>query len=338
VVLTTIGQLAAAALLAVQAFAGTGSFWLLLCLVVAQEACGALGGPASRTFTVRLLPEHLLGAGIALRLVTFQLSLLAGPALAGLVTSQWGAGGCYLADTAGFCVALYCVLRLPAMRPLGETTRPGIRGMVAGWRFIVHRTTLRGAFLTDLLATVMAMPIALFPVLNAERFGGNPETLGLFLTAIGVGGIVASMASGFVTRATRPGPVMLAAVAAWGLGLAAFGFVESLWLTLGFLAVAGAADVVSVTSRGTIVQLATPDSYRGRISAVERIIGKSGPELGNFRAGIVAEATSASFAALSGGLVCAAGAAVLAVTNKPLHRFRVPDPAGQAATSVSSAE
>ena len=321
VVLTTLGQILAAGLLAGQALAGAGSIWLLLVLVSAQSACGALGAPARRTFIARLLPADQVGAGVALSNLSFQGAMLVGPAIAGLVVARWGAGACYLLDALTFLAALYAVLRLPAMRPGGTAARPGVRAIWAGWRFIGARPVLGGAFLSDLLATVLAMPIALFPVVNEERFGGNPQTLGLFLSAIAVGGITAGLASGSVTRARRPGVVMLVAAAVWGAALAGFGAAPSLWLVLGCLAVAGAADTVSVISRGALVQLATPDAYRGRVSAVEDVVGIAGPDLGNFRAGLVAGATSAGFAAISGGLLCVLGIAVLTTTNAALRRF-----------------
>src|SRR6185436_9931032 len=135
-------------------------------------------------------------------------------------------------------------------------------------------------------AMVLSMPMSLFPLVNAERFGGNPRTLGLFLTAIAVGGVAASVFSGVFTRLRRPGVVMLAGSAAWGLALTLFGLTTNPWLGLGFLALAGAADTVSVVSRSTVVQLHTPDELLGRVAAAEQIVGQAGPDLGNLRAGL----------------------------------------------------
>jgi MFS family permease len=324
VLLTTIGQIVASGLLAAQAIAGLDSWAILLGLVSLQAACGALGAPARRTFAVRLLPAEQVPAGIALTHVSFQLAMLGGPALGGLITAQWGVSTCYVVDVLTFGAALCGVLGLPAMRPVGETSPPGPRTIFAGIRIVSSRPVLRGALVTDVLATVLAMPVALFPVINAERFGGRPETLGLFLSALAVGGIVAGAASGTVTRSRRPGAIMLASAAVWGLGLAAVGLAQQLWLVLGCLVIAGAADTISVISRGSIVQLETPDSHRGRVSAVEHIIGVSGPDVGNFRGGVVAGATSAAFSMVSGGLLCLAGVVVLAVANPALRRFRTP--------------
>ncbi|WP_116040520.1 MFS transporter [Amycolatopsis palatopharyngis] len=321
VLLTTTGQILAASLLAVQALTGLASLPLVLGLVSLQSACGGLGAPARKTFVVRLLDESQVGAGIALSHLSFQAAMLVGPVIAGVIIANWGVGTCYLIDAVLFGAALYAVLRLPSMRPLAAADRPGLRAIWAGWQFIGRRPVIGGTLLADVLATVLAMPIALFPAINAERFDGRPEVLGLFLSAIAVGGLLAGAASGMVTRSRRPAAVMLAAAGLWGLGLTGFGFAHSLWLALGCQAVAGAADTVSVISRGAIVQLATPDTHRGRVSSVEHIIGVSGPDLGNFRGGLVAGITSASFAVVSGGLLCVVGVAVLAAANRPLRRF-----------------
>jgi predicted MFS family arabinose efflux permease len=261
----------------------------------------------------------MVGAGLALFNLGFQASMLVGPAIAGIVSASWGVGACYAVDTLTFLAALYGLVRLPPLPPDGALARPGLRAVAAGWRFIAGRPVLAGAFLTDLIATVLAMPIALFPVVNAERFGGDPATLGLFLSAIAVGGIVAGLGSGTVTRASRPGLVMLVAAGVWGVALAGFGLAPSPWSALGCLALAGAADTISVISRGALVQLATPDAYRGRVSAVEDIVGMAGPYLGNFRAGVVAGATTSGFAAISGGLLCVLGIAAVAAATPALR-------------------
>jgi MFS family permease len=319
--ITTAGQTIATGLLAAQALLEAASFPLVLALVALQAACGAAGAPAKRTFIARLLPEQQVGAGVALMHLGFQTSMLVGPALAGLIIAGGGVGVCYAVDTATFTVAMYCFFRLPPVRPSGDATAVSLRATVEGWRFIAQRPVIGGALLTDVLATVMAMPIALFPAINDERFGGQPETLGLLISAVAVGGTIAGLTSGIATRSRRPGAVMLAAAATWGLGLAGFGLSQALWLAIGCLAVAGAADTISVISRGSIIQIATPDSHRGRVTAVEHVVGVAGPDLGNFRGGLIAGMASATFAMVSGGVVVAVGIAALAIGNRKLRRF-----------------
>ena len=320
---STVGQAVAGLGLAAQAIAGVQSLWLVLGLVSAQGAANAIGAPARRTFVPRLLVPEQVGAGIALQHLSWQGAMLIGPALGGLIIGQWGVGACYLVFAALVVLSLYGILALPSMPPEGTGTRPGLRSTVAGFAYVWRRPVLRGSFASDLAATLLAMPVALFPLVNEERFGGAPETLGLFLSCIAVGGISAGLFSGLVTRADRPGPIQLGAAAVWGLALAVFGFPGPLWLALSMLVLAGAADTVSVTSRALMVQLATPDSHRGRVSAVDHIVGVAGPDVGNFRAGIVAGATSAPIALATGGLACAAVVGWIALRNPSLRKFRI---------------
>ncbi|SDM26257.1 MFS transporter [Allokutzneria albata] len=323
VLFTTVGQIVTTALLAAQALLGFASLAVVLGLVGLQSTFSGLGAPARKTFVVRLLPEHLVRAGIALNHISFQAAMLAGPAIAGVITAQWGVATCYVIDAFTFAIGLYGVFMLPSMRPEGEGTRPGPRAIGEGWRFLVGQPVVRGALVTDVVATVFAMPIALFPAIADERFC-RPEALGLFMSAIAVGGIAAGAASGLVTRARRPGAVMLAAAGVWGAALAGFGVARPLWIGVACLVIAGAADTISVISRGAIVQIATPDAYRGRVGAVEHIIGVSGPDIGNFRAGLFAGGSSPAFALVSGGALCVAGIAYTATRNRALRRFSTP--------------
>ncbi len=334
VLVTSVGAVAAAVLLAVQAGADLGSLALVLGLVAAQTTCMALGSSARRTFIARLLPRDQVPAGVALNHVSFQAAMLVGPATAGLVIARWGTTAAYVLDAAAITVSLYGVARLPTMRPVGGTSAVGLRATWEGWRFILRRPALSGSLATDLAATVLAMPVALFPMLNEQRFGGDPQTLGLFLSAIAVGGILASLTSGPVTRARRLGFVALVAAASWGLALAGFGLADTLALTLVCLAVAGAADTISVISRGTLIQLATPDSYLGRATSAEYVVGVAGPGIGNARAGAVAGLTSASVAAVTGGLACTFAVVVLAATNPALRRWRQEEAGPEASSST----
>jgi MFS family permease len=320
---TCTGQAVCSVVLAVQGFFGHLPVFGVLLVVAAQSCFGAGGGPAARTFIPRLLPRNQLAAGLALNRIAFQGAMLLGPALGGLVLGWLGVGGCYLIDALTFGLGFYGAFGLPPMRPDGTPSRPGVHGVLDGLAFLVRSPVVRGALLTDLAATVLSMPISLFPLINAERFGNNPRTLGLFLTAIAVGGVVASVFSGAFTGLPRPGLVMLGGSILWGASLALFGVSTSPWVGLAFLAVAGAADTVSVVSRNTIVQLHTPDHLLGRVAAAEQIVGQAGPDVGNMRGGLIAGTTSGMTALVSGGLLCVAAVALVAATTPSLRRFAV---------------
>ncbi|MFF7890102.1 MFS transporter [Streptomyces sp. NPDC020794] len=324
--LTTSGQAVCSLLLALQGFLGHLPVAGVLGLVAVQSCFVAGGGPASRTFIPHLLPKHQLAAGLALRRIAFQGVMLVGPALGGLIVGGLGVGGCYLVDALTFVAAFYGAFGLPQMNPGDEPARPGLRGVLDGLAFLGRTPVIRGALLTDLATTVLSMPISVFPLINAERFGGNPRTLGLFLTAIAVGGVAASLFSGTFTRLPRPGLVMLGGSATWGAALTMFGMSPDPWVGLVFLVIAGAADTVSVVSRSTVVQMNTPHELLGRVSAAEQIVGQAGPDIGNMRGGLVADVTSGAVALASGGLLCLGAVAVVGATTLDLRSSSAPSP------------
>ncbi len=321
---TTTGQATCSMLLAVQGLLGHLPVLGVLSLVAAQACFGAGGAPAFRTFIPRLLPARQVAAGLALNRITFQVAMLVGPAIGGLILGWRGVGVCYLVDANTFVFAFYGAFGLPTMRPEGKPARRGLCGVVDGVSFLLRHPAVRGALLTDLATTVFSFPISLFPLINAERFDNDPRTLGLFLTAIAAGGVIASTFSGAFTRSTRPGAVMLVGSAVWGVAVALFGVAPNPWLGLSFLLMAGAADTVSVVSRSTIVQLHTPDELRGRVAAAEQIVGQAGPDVGNMRGGLVADATSGRAALVSGGLLCVAAVVVIGMRTPGLRRFSTP--------------
>jgi MFS family permease len=324
VLVASTGSAVVSAGLAAQAFAGLHSIWLLYALVAVSSSVSAINAPARRTFVPSLLPADQLAAGLALNRLSFQIMLTVGPGLAGLIAAApgLGLGACYLIDAASFAGSLYGVARLPALRPSGTTARPGPRAVAEGLRYIRHSRVLAGAFLADLNATIFGLPIALFPAINAERFGGDPRTLGLLTAAIGVGGLVSGALSGPVGSIMRQGRAMLYAVAIWGAAFAGFAIATTLWLTLVMLAIAGAADTFTVIFRGTIVQQITPAELRGRVTAADYVVGVSGGQLGNLEAGALGSLTSPVISAFTGGLVTVAGAVVIGLALPAFTRYR----------------
>jgi MFS family permease len=318
----TYGQIVVTAAMAAVAFTGHGGVPAMLGLCALQSALGAVGGPARQTFVPALLAGDRLAAGLALNHMSFQLAMLLGPVLAGALTGVVGVGWCFVIDTATFGAALIGVAGLPCGVPPAEG-RSGVSAVVAGLRYAVRTPSVRGAFLADLAATTLAMPTAIFPVLNQEKFGGRPEILGLFTTAVAVGGVLASVLSGLATRRTHPGVMLLCCGAVWAVGLALAGLASYLPLVLVALAVAGAADTWAVVSRGTVVQTTVPEAYRGRISYLENIVGSAGPKVGDVRAGLVAAASSGGAALAIGGLAAVTATALIAASTPALREFTV---------------
>lgn len=307
-VVLTSTALSASAALGLAAAASAGRSEVLFCLVFLQTLAGSCGAPARRTFVRRLLPDPLVPAGVALLHLSFQLALLGGPAVAAVLLAANGPTPAFVVDAASSVLALGFLGGLPRGRSGSPASSP-FAGVSEVWR----RPVLRTVLLCDLLATVLAMPVAVFPEVAAARFG-DQAAFGFFLTALAVGGVAAGLLSSRITSSPRPVRFVVGGGVGWGLALAGFGFTDGPVSSLALLVVAGAADTVSVIARGSLVQRHTPDAVLGRVSALEGVVGVAGPGLGNLRTGAVAEFTSPGFSLAVGGL--SAAAAILWTTRR----------------------
>ncbi|MFI0983633.1 MFS transporter [Streptomyces sp. NPDC021093] len=321
VLATTTGMTGTAVLFAVLAWAGNQQVWPLYALTALQSLLLAVDAPTRRTFVPRLLSEQLLPAGLALQMLAFHTSVMTGPILAGMLAAAGGVKVIYLIDALTFLVSLYAAFRLPTMRVEEQKTKPGIKSIWEGLRYISRNRIVGGAMLTDLSTTALAMPFAILPALNALNFGGSPRTLGLLNAAPGVGAVLAMVLSGAVGRTRRKGAWLLGTGMLWGGAIACLGLTDQLWLALGLLGIAGAADATIVVLRGAIVQSSIPDQFRGRATSVDFVIGAGGPHLGNFRGGVVASVATPSISAFTGGLSCVVALAVVALYFPALRRF-----------------
>ncbi|GAC1473860.1 MAG: MFS transporter [Chloroflexota bacterium] len=307
--------------LAVQALLNLRWLALLYALAALQSSLVAFDSPTRRAYIPRLLPPERLAAAAALAFLSFHVSMIAGPLLAGVIIATWNLQVAYLVDAVSFIFSIYSVYRLPPMRVREEVARPGVRSVVEGLRFIRGQRILTMALLVDLDATVFGMPHALFPALALTHFGGGVRTVGLLYAAPAVGGFLAAALSGPLSHVRRQGLAIELAVGVWGISIAAFGFMPLLTFALVFLAVAGAADVVNGVFRSTLLQVNTPDSLHGRVSSVGYMVGAGGPRLGDVEAGVVAAFTSPGISAISGGLACVAGLGVLSLLFPGFARY-----------------
>jgi MFS family permease len=292
-------------------------------LFVAETAATAAYGfqrPARNALTPRLVPADKLTAAIAIEDVFSNLAHTAGPALAGLLIAVLGLSGAYTVDLLTFGASLAAIWVLPSMPASPDADRPGLRAVLDGLRYVKTKKELLGIFLVDTNAMIFGMPSALFPA-YAAHIGGGAGTVGLLYAAPYAGAFAASLGSGWVNHVRRLGVGVCLAAGLWGAAIAVFGLATSLWLALAMLALAGAADFVSAVLRSTILLSATPDHLRGRLSGIELAQVASAPQIGNVEAGVVASVVSLRFSIVSGGLVCVAGTALIALTVPALVHY-----------------
>ncbi|WP_207224109.1 MFS transporter [Streptomyces albidoflavus] len=323
---SSTGSWLLAVALAVAAFAGFHQVWFLYAVVALQAVCAALNSPARTSMIPRLLPVEQLPAANALNSMTTTFGTMTGPMLGGALVGLWGYQAAYLIDAVAFTAALYAMWRLPAMRPQREEGSRGRASVLDGLRFLATRPNIRMTFFTDLCAMVLAHPRALFPAVAVVWYGGDAKTAGLLVAAPAVGALLGSVFSGWLGRVHRHGVAILLAVGGWGLAVAVFGLTRNLWLGLLFLALAGAADAISMVFRSTMLQAATPDAMRGRLQGVFIVVVAGGPRLGDFLAGSVGDLASPTVAVTGGGLLCVLAVTALGLRWRNFARYDARDP------------
>jgi len=340
IIISSSGLLLVALAFTTQALLSVGNVWLLYGLVAVQSGCFAVNSPARTAITPRLLPAELLPAANALGGLSMSIGLTVGPLLAGVLVAGWGFGAAYSIEAILLVVALVTLVALPPLPPQGQVRRSGLRSVLEGLSFLRTRPNVRMTFLVDIAAMGLSMPRVLFPAIGASLIGGGAKTVGVLSAAVAVGSFVAGLLSGSLGRVRRQGLAVLIAVIGWGLAIAAFGLVVAcssgpgaggranwmLWPAAGFLALAGAADIISGVFRTTILQAATPDALRGRLQGVFIVVVAGGPRLGDLVLGTVAQLSRESVAAIAGGLACVLVVIALGLGQPRFARYDARNP------------
>ncbi|HEY3841738.1 MAG TPA: MFS transporter [Acidimicrobiales bacterium] len=285
----------------------------LIALYLVSSVAAAFAG-MSNTARLAAVPglvqRREIAAAAAMMQVTFQVGTVVGPAVSGLLLGI-GLPLVYGIDAGTFAVALLATLMIRPIPPAEGTKLSLWRSTREGLTYLRTRQALQGVYIIDINAMVFGMPRALFPAMAGSVFGGGTLTLGFLYAAPGVGALIGAVTTGWVTHLKRQGRAVIIAVIAWGAAIAVFGLVDTLWVALLMLAIAGWADVISAVLRNTILQSTIPERFRSRMSSIQMAVVQGGPRLGDMESGGVAAATSLEFSVVSGGLACIVGAVVI---------------------------
>jgi MFS family permease len=187
---------------------------------------------------------------------------------------------------------------------VGERRPINLRAALDGFAFVRSNTLIWSTMLLDFLATLLGSATVLLPLFATDILKVGPQGVGLLYAAPSVGSVLASAILSGVGRLRRQGPVLLVAVAMYGVCTLAFGLSTNFWLSALMLAGVGASDTVSMVVRQTIRQLTTPDEMRGRMTAVGMLFFAGGPQLGEIEAGVAARLLGGPLSVAVGGLAC----------------------------------
>ena len=277
--------------------------------------------PSMDAMLPRLVSHEDLPAASALLSLRWQLGVIVGPTIGGIIFATFSITVGFGLDIATYLVSLAFLARVRSIPPIKEAEKPSLAALFDGVKYAFRRKDLLGTYIIDLAAMTLAMPMALYPFWADELQA--PWALGMFYAAITVGSVVVTLTSGWIRTYRFHGRAVILAAMGWGLAIAASGLSNSLIIVLFCLTVAGASDMVSALFRGAIWNQTIPDELRGRLAGIELLSYSVGPLLGQLRAASVASATTLSFSVTSGGLMCVVVVAFLALFLPKMWKYDV---------------
>lgn len=337
-IIASIGLAGASVLLWLQAALALNNVWVVLCLLAVQQAFYAINSPTRSAAIPRMLPGEQLPAANSLNMTVMQFGAIVGPLMAGFLLNWVDLSTLYLIDAVTCLVPIWATFRLAPMPPASTEvggSRWGLTAVLDGFRYLAGNRVVLMSFVVDLVAMIFGMPRALFPQMAHESFGGpvsGGTAMALLAAAMSAGAVAGGVFSGWLPRIRRQGLAVVLAIVVWGVAMVGFGIAGGaahgqaglvLWIALAFLAIGGAADMVSAAFRSTILQQAASDELRGRLQGVFTVVVAGGPRLADTLHGAAAAAVGTTVAAAGGGALVVVGVVVAALAVPVFVRYRV---------------
>ena len=318
---TEAGAMLLVALLLANSMLWEPKVWVIYIAAGLFAVVDGLQRPSADAMLPRLVGHQDLPAATALMSLRWQLGLIVGPTVGGIIFSTFSISAGFAVDMATYVVALVFLARVRSMPSSKEAKKPSLAALLDGVKYAFSRQDLIGTYIIDLAAMTLAMPMALYPFW-ADQLNA-PWALGMFYSAITVGSVLVTVTSGWTTRYRFHGRAVILAAIGWGLAIAVAGLSTSLVLVLLFLTIAGAFDMISALFRANMWNQTIPDHFRGRLAGIELLSYSVGPLAGQLRAATIASATSLSFSVTSGGVLCAIVVAFLAFFLPKMWKYDV---------------
>lgn len=301
-----LGVTVSAATLALLAHSGARSLGPIYGVLMLLGAIRAFSGSASQALMPSLVDRTQLERAVALGSSCWQLAMIAGPSLGGIVYAATGkASAVYALCAVMAFIAFVAVIAIghdPKNTAAKPTGRASSRELLAGIRYVWSTKPILGAISLDLFAVLLGGAVALLPIFARDLLHVGPWGLGLLRSAPAIGAATTAMGLAWFPLQRRAGLTMFAAVFLFGVATIVFGLSRSFVLSLVALLFLGAFDMFSVVVRSTLIQVRTPDDMRGRVGAVNMVFIGASNELGEFESGVTAAFLGPELAVVVGGI------------------------------------
>jgi len=300
--------------------------WPIYAAIAMTGMVRAFLSPIYNALFARVLERQQYARGAGLGAVVFQAGMVAGPALGGLLVAWGGKGVAYGVAVVVALIAVGCLGVLRVSEPVHTgPAAPIFKSIAEGGRFVLGNRIMVGAMALDMFSVLLGGVVAMLPAFLHEILHHGPEGLGILRAAPALGSVCVGLWLARRPLQRNAGRVLLFAVAGFGLCVIGFGLSHSFWLSALILLFYGAFDGVSVVVRSTILQLATPEEMRGRVSSINGIFISSSNELGAFYAGTMAKLLGLAPAVVLGGFAVLSVAGITAWKNPTLRRLNLRD-------------
>ena len=318
---TEFGALLCTSILLINSLIGEPKLWVIYLVTGLFAAVDGLQRPSADAILPRLVGHADLPAASALMTLRWQLGVIVGPTIGGILISTFSISVGYAFDIATYLLSLLLLAKVGRVPSSKDAEKPSLAALWAGVQYAFSRQDLLGTYFIDLAAMFFAMPNALFPFW-ADQLGA-PWALGMLYAAGTVGAVSVTLTSKWTTTYRYHGRAVIWGATGWGAAIALAGISKSLTLVLICLALAGAADMVSALFRGNIWNQTIPDEFRGRLAGIELLSYSVGPLAGQMRAAGMASATSLSVSVTSGGLTCMLIVGILGIFMVKFRKYDV---------------
>ncbi|MCS4280897.1 MULTISPECIES: MFS transporter [Stenotrophomonas] len=300
--------------------------WPIYAAIALTGMVRAFLSPIYNALFARVLERTQYARGAGLGAVVFQTGMVVGPALGGALVAWGGKGVAYGVAVGVSLIALGCLAALRVSEPVHTgPAAPIFKSIAEGGRFVLGNKIMVGAMALDMFSVLLGGVVAMLPAFLHEILHHGPEGLGVLRAAPALGSVCVGLWLARRPLQRNAGRVLLFAVAGFGLCVIGFGLSSNFWLSAAILLFYGAFDGVSVVVRSTILQLATPEEMRGRVSSINGIFISSSNELGAFYAGTMAKLLGLVPAVVLGGFAVLSVAGITAWKNPTLRRLNLRD-------------
>ena len=309
-VITQILSALQSAALAVLALMNVITVAEVIVLQLAQGVINSFDTPARQAFVVEMVEDRDdLPNAIALNSSMINASRIIGPSVGGILIATLGEGWCFGVDAISYVAVIFSLLamRLTPMRKANIDTHM-LEELRTGWKYVAGFAPVRALLLMVALVGVMGMPYAtLMPVIASKVLHGGPHTLGILMTAAGIGALIGTLYLASRHTVVGLGKVIVAASIGLSLGLIAFSFSRVLWLSMLVLPIVGAGVMLQAAASNTILQTVVDERLRGRVMAFYSVAIMGMQPIGALVSGIVAERIGSEMTIFYGALACLAG-------------------------------